>query len=440
MPSLRSDFTRPGSVRPSAAGANSWAVDFDAPAGRVRGNSALLGRGGRGGNAALRVSDAVSALPQAADSAGHNPHRGATGGERGLRGRKRSRVAQGDTDEDLGVARYGQSRRIRAKPGRGGAHRGQATHDAGENRAARDTNAVRGLARAMTAAAQKSRAARDRSAGRQDADLGAEHATDAPRSTKGPEDVARAFRQYQHDQDLERAGHLTKGDGRSRMVGGGQLMHDPQASARLTRRTHARAALATNMAQSARRAGKGHADKDADLVAGAYNALAAGVRGDAVSEAEIRALTAGAVPQDRGGNSKSRREGRVQLIRAGAAELKSADYRGTAPQEGGHSLNRRGTKHQRHGAAAAQHLENANAHLAAPSFRGFTQVAGETRLGASDRDTFGLDGTATDTRQLSGAVRMGLKSARYDRVAKSAGDDLEGVHSDGDTLGGGLGN
>lgn len=197
---------------------------------------------------------------------------------------------------------------------------------------------------------------------------------------------------------------------------------------------HGRAALATNMSMGARKAGQ-HALDSSDNVRMIYESLVVGARpdpfgrittGQAMAHAKGRGVKPGDNTAAGGGFDTLKQQASAAVQSAAAARnLELANYSGQKPVENGNmwvttlaaQAGAAGGQ-QTLSAAAAKHLMGTTIRAKAPEHRGFTQAAG-----AIVNDDQELERGGDEVVRTAGH-RLGLKSARYDRVAAANGDRM----------------
>lgn len=359
-----------------------------------------------------------------------------------------SLAATAEATADMPVAVHGRASRGRTKATGAEAARAARTADRqqqvlGRTRGGRSVAGMKAMARAMAAPAQSRRTAAARAPANADGTFGA--AADGAGSEKmsgrgharlhAEADVARAYYQTATDQAPG-----TQHNGRSATSGQvglwaletGRSGAAQQATWR-SQQNHLLAALAANMAQTGRTAGQ-HAADGGDRIKAAHAALAAGARPAPAADTTAERTAAHALgrsvrPGDLGaqaGGYDVAKQAAVAAVHASAAArgLEVANYSALTRVEGPNfSRTNLGAHAAAAGgqqvalAAAAHHLQNALQSQKLPEYRGQTQVS--SKVESRDR-AFEHPGAARAAH--APAVRMGLKTARYDRVANAAGD------------------
>ena len=363
-----------------------------------------------------------------------------------------------ESTASLPVAKYGRPHRGRSRaPGKEAVQ----TERSGEQQqqtlgAADDGVSAPGqshqlLARVMSAVAQARRAEETRNSAN---DAGVRGTPGDGRSTEavsgrksGPGhtevDVANAYYQTTADQI-----HGQQRYGRAAVPGGSSALAITAGASGATQQAtwkaeqnHARATLATNMSQAARKSGPQMNDTSLDVVSATYEVIAAGARpspagGTTNERAAAHSRGRGQLPGDNlavGGGTDTAKQQAVAQIHAAAASrgLEVANYSGSVPVEGPSMFRANiGTLAGADGGQnltvsdAAQHMQNTVSHMGLPQYRGQTQVAGKV---ASDGQDYGLYVGPSDESAHTPSRRMGLKTVRYDRVADGRlGDDSFG--------------
>lgn len=427
----------------------------------VAGAGVAGGHAARAGDARARAAQAEAAgeqwRPGAAELAGGQPaylgHEwgadrggdaregfagggGGTGVGRGHDAQRGAALARSSIPTaDLAVARYGQARGRRELPAGSVAAHAQRAADGqqqalGVERVGPGTGAHRGMAAAMSAAAQAGRAGAARDAAGADAAWAGQLAAAPGRAARAHGDVAQAF--YQTAAGQEHGRQLL---GRAAGAGAGALAARAAASGARQQlawqgETDAvRAALARSMAQGAQRGAQRAETGDAAralrrVEADGARAVAPDHRGDGAASARGRGVTPAAHASAGGGFAGVRAAaaggGGVGFQTAAAArELAVANYRGAPPVVGaaGAALLARAAAAggmPLPGAPMARHAANRPARRKAPEYRGYTQVGGLAAGDGAHEDFVAGDG---DERGFAGTGGMGLKALRYDRVA-----------------------
>jgi hypothetical protein len=376
---------------------------------------------------------------------GGDAREGFVGGGGGLgigRGHDAARGAQlgrlGTPTADMAVARYSQGRSRRSLPaGTEATHQQRSgmaqQQELGRERIGVSTGANRGLALAMSAAAQSGRANAERNADNADSEWGAPEKTGTPSrgARTGESDVALAY--FQSAQGHE---HGTNIVGRAAMSGGvGALAAKADASGarqQITwkaQRDHARSALALSMAQETRR---GASQQEAgDAVQAMYesimtNAVAAQPdhAGDGARESRGRGITPGGHAAAGGGYDKAKQQSAAGFQTAAASrELAVANYKGSAPVESGINLATLAAARGGMPLASAEMARHADATMYStktPEYRGNTQMSGMVE---AREQQMGIDIGDRDERGFATHGGKHLKALRYDRVDGALGAD-----------------
>lgn len=355
---------------------------------------------------------------------------------------------------DLPVARYGMSttgksritdaeRSRTARADRGGAGQQQQLGVSKLGSGVRGGEGNRAIAATMSAAAQ-SRRAGERAGVADGVRVAPADGATAP--TRGHSrqvyegDVAKAYYQSAPGQAVaagnEHAGRAAISGASIALKVRAGASGAAQALPWRSTQNHARAAMATTIAQAVRNPGT-HAST-VDTIEAAYKSAATGARqdpdklfGKTSGEAAALARGRGVAPGDNaaaGGGFDAAKQQVSAAVHSAAASrgLEVANYSGRTPVEGGNLFltNLRTAAAADGGqvvmgAAAAQHLQNEVAAQKHPEYVGQTQTAGHVE---SREREFGLEGSRKGA--YSTAHRMGRKAVRYDRLAAAEGDSF----------------
>lgn len=364
------------------------------------------------------------------------------------------RHAATESTIDMPVAKYGRTLRGRTRGSGAEAIRAmrrpdRQQQDWGRTRGGRSVAGSKALSRAMTEGARSRRAATVRDPAAATAPYGApaDGVTSSEISRRAhakgfssdasASDVAQAYYHASPDQTpgtqlVGRAAvpgqALAKGARDDRTGATQQLPWRAEQN-------HIRATLATNMAQAARQAGQ-HAST-ADLVTAAFQAVADGARHDPFIAQKGVELSSGrgVVPGEaaaHGGHDRVKQQAQAAVHAAAASRnLEVTSYSGRTPVEGGHMsrtnmdmLAAAAGGQRVHSAAAARHMQNAILSQKRPEYRGQTQTSGHSETHEQRLMREGQVGADTDAGARTPGLRMGLKAARYDRVAAADGGDF----------------